>query len=229
MLDDDAELVEKMLDYFYLLDYGSDKDTGLCVVEANKDMNPTAPVIFINGLTDKNRWDLLKIQRRFPQFRVRECLETLTENHYDCARALRSMKFKEPEQRTIMSTKSVHGDSSNLPEVVPELATHASMYGIADKYGVQGLKSVSMQKLKAALRHNNWNLDYAQSYTSNMVEELAAAVQAAWTLTPESDKGIRALLLDSASKNKDILLAVEGFRDIIQQTPQFACDLLARA
>lgn len=101
------------------------------------------------------------------------------------------------------------------------------MYGIADKYGVQGLKSISVQKLKVALHHDSWSVDFILSYTSNTIEELAAAVQAAWTLTPESDQGIRAPLLRHAMRNMDMLLTMEGFKKVIQQTPQFECDLLA--
>lgn len=79
-----------------------------------------------------------------------------------------------------MSADNVHRDSSDPLRLVPEVAIHVSMYGIADKYGVQGLKSISVQRLKAALQYNSWNPESQQSYTSEMVEELAVAVQAAW-------------------------------------------------
>ena len=77
----------------------------------------------------------------------------------------------------------------NIPHLpIPELAIHASMYGIADKYGIQGLKSISTQKLKAALQA--WIPNSQQCYSSNMIGEFAAAIQAAWTSTPESDHGV---------------------------------------
>ena len=61
-----------------------------------------------------------------------------------------------------------------------------------------------------------------------MMEDLSTAVHAAWTLTLDLDKGVRAPLLDYALKNKEVLLEVEGFKLVIQQTPQFACDLIAQ-
>ena len=126
-----------------------------------------------------------------------------------------------------LSTDNVLRDD-NHRTLVPALAIHASMYGIADKYGIQGLKAISKQKLEAALESDAWIPDSGQMYPSNMMEELAAAVQTAWTSTPVSDNGIRALLLDYALKNKEMLLGMEGFKLVVQRTPGFACDLLAQ-
>ena len=61
-----------------------------------------------------------------------------------------------------------------------------------------------------------------------MMEDFGTAVHAAWTLTLDLDNGVRAPLLDYALKNKEVLLKVEGFKLVIQQTPQFACDLIAQ-
>ena len=102
------------------------------------------------------------------------------------------------------------------------------MYGIADKYGIQGLKIISKQKLEAALESDAWISKSGQTYPSNMMEEFGAAVQIAWTSTPVSDNGIRALLLDYALKNKQMLVGIEGFKVVVQRTPEFACDLLAQ-
>lgn len=85
-----------------------------------------------------------------------------------------------------------------------------------------------MQKLKAALGNRGWNQDSQQSYTPKMMEDFGTAVHAAWNLTLDLDKGVRAPLLDYAFKNKEVLLKVEGFKLVIQQTPQFACDLIVR-
>ena len=62
-----------------------------------------------------------------------------------------------------------------------------------------------------------------------MMEELATAIQATWTSTPSSDDGIRALLLEYSLKNKDVLTELEQFKLVFQDTPQFACDLVAWA
>ena len=123
-------------------------------------------------------------------------------------------------------SNSVSRKRNDPPSPIPELAIHASMYGIADKYGVQGLKSISTQKLKAALQYKAWIPDSQQCYTSDMIDEFAAAVQAAWTSTPESDNGVRAPLLDHAWQIRKVLLEAEGFKLVVELTPRFASDLL---
>lgn len=100
------------------------------------------------------------------------------------------------------------------------------MYGIADKYGINGLKTISADKLKAALQHDVWIQGTQHGYTPIMIEELTTAIQAAWTSTPASDDGVRAPLLDYVLKNKEVLLDIEDFKLLIQETPQFAWDLL---
>ena len=102
------------------------------------------------------------------------------------------------------------------------------MYGTADKYGIQGLKHISTQKLKAALQHEAWIPDSQRSYSSRMIDEFAAAVQAAWNSTPESDNGVRAPLLDHAWKVRKVLLEAEGFKVVVEQIPGFTWGLLAQ-
>ncbi len=101
------------------------------------------------------------------------------------------------------------------------------MYAVADKYGIPGLKSLSLQKLNSALQDTS-RVASLLGYTPKMTEEFMEAVQAVWTLTPESDNGVRAVLLDHALTNKETLLQTEKFKLVIQQVPQFACDLLAQ-
>ena len=125
-----------------------------------------------------------------------------------------------------LSSNSVNRKRNDPHLPIPELAIHASMYGIADKYGIHGLKSISTQKLKAALQHKVWISDSQQCYSSKMIDEFAAAVQAAWNSTPESDNGVRAPLLDHAWQIRKVLLEAEEFKLVVEQMPQFACDLL---
>ena len=60
-----------------------------------------------------------------------------------------------------------------------------------------------------------------------MMNEFAAAVQAAWGLTPDSDKGLRAPLLDHAWKIRKLLLRAEEFKIVKKEIPEFSWDLLA--
>ena len=127
------------------------------------------------------------------------------------------------------SANMLKRDSCHRLFLVPELGIHTSMYGIADKYGIQGLKKISLQKLKAALENYTWNPESRHLYTPNMMKELTMAVHTAWKSTPESDIWMRAALLDHAWRNKKVLLEVEEFKLVIQLTPQFAYDLFAQA
>ena len=128
-----------------------------------------------------------------------------------------------------LSANNVNRKRNDRQLPIPELAVHTSIYGIADKYGIQGLKGISTQKLKAALQHQAWIPDSQQCYSSNMIDEFAAAVQAAWNLTPESDSGVRAPLLDHAWKIRKVLLGAEGFKLVAQQIPEFTWDLTAQS
>lgn len=85
-----------------------------------------------------------------------------------------------------------------------------------------------MHKLKTALQNKAWILDSQQTYTSAMMQELAVAIQAAWTSTSQSDQGIRAPLLDYVLVNKEVLVQVEEFQLVVQHTPLFACDLFTQ-
>ena len=100
------------------------------------------------------------------------------------------------------------------------------MYRIADKYWIQGLKSIAVQKMKAALQNECWIPKSELSYTSNMTEEFSLAVQAAWLTTPKADNEVRSTLLAYAVEHKDLIGGVQGFKHVVQQTPQFSCDLL---
>lgn len=210
-----------MLDYFYLLDYKFDKDLGISVVKTEPDFTPIIPDIHsddFHGISLHN--DIFRLRKCFPQFGVDECWVALTENGFSYIEAYKYLADKEAKHGT-------NSNSINCLRLVPELAIHASMYGIADKYGVQGLKSSSVEKLEGALRRIDFDPNIAHSYISMVVEQFAAAVQAAWTSTLESDKGVRTPLLQYASKYKDILLTVEAFKNVISEEPQFAYDLLA--
>ena len=125
-----------------------------------------------------------------------------------------------------LSSNSVNRKRNDTHLKVPQLAIHASMYGIADKYGIQGLKSISTSKLKITLEHEAWIPDSQDCYTPKIINDFIVAIHAAWTSTPDSDKGVRKPLLDHAWEVRKVLLSADEFKLVVQQMPQFACDLL---
>ena len=74
-------LVKKMIDYFYLLDYESDKDTGLYMADTEL---AAAGELTLDDIEDSTRRvDTVMLRRFFPQYGVRKCFDALTENGLD--------------------------------------------------------------------------------------------------------------------------------------------------
>lgn len=234
-----------MLEYLYLLDYKYDGTTGLYIVK------PDLTIDEIEDLQARDEVNCLK--EAFPRHRVRVCFDILgQENGYDTAKLYLESKLDDtliqddclyakeaiqvlaryhnpepfPHLSKLTSYRSMNSDDLIT---VPQLAIHASVYGIADKYGIEGLKETSKLRLKAALQNEGCNPIAQQSYKTGLVQEIEAAIRVAWEPTPDIDHGIRALFLDYVSKNAEVLLPLEAFKHVIRQTPQFACDLLARS
>ena len=81
-----------MIDYLYLLDYESDEDTGLCVVE----IEPAAEADFaIEDVEDSETRDhIWALHRCFPQYGLRECFQALTTNHLDFSSAYDTLCYR---------------------------------------------------------------------------------------------------------------------------------------
>lgn len=62
-----------MIDYFYLLDYESDKDTGLRIAETEA---VAAADFTIED--DETREHVMRLHDCFPQYDMRDCFDTLT-------------------------------------------------------------------------------------------------------------------------------------------------------
>lgn len=87
--DDDPMLVKKMLDYFYVLDYESDEDAGLSMVETDGTGSTPATDLTIH---DVIRGMVMRLQRALIYRCERECLEALTENNFSYDDALLSLQ-----------------------------------------------------------------------------------------------------------------------------------------
>ena len=81
-----------MIDYLYLLDYESDKDTGLCMVETEP---AAAADLAIEDVEDAETRQWVKSFRRmFPECDVRECLEVMTKNSHNHFRAFDTLYYR---------------------------------------------------------------------------------------------------------------------------------------
>ena len=114
---------------------------------------------------------------------------------------------------------SQHG--SERPVMSWELAVHAMMYVVGHIYVIQGLKSTAAQKMAAALQVVDWKRN-----PQAKMEDFTMAVALAYSIVPQSDKGLRAVMVRSVKKHMKRLLKVPEFAEIVEFTPQFAADLL---
>lgn len=78
-----------------------------------------------------------------------------------------------------------------------ELYIHAQMYALADKYGIHDLKDLARDKFEIAAS-KDWN-----------GSGFPLAVQTVYTSTPESDHGLRDVVVDTISRHKKLLEKVE--------------------
>lgn len=93
------------------------------------------------------------------------------EDHYDCA-CYKSFKAEPGAMAPVQS-------SSRPPYVADPLTVHASMYVLGDKYQIDGLCELALDKFYSCLR-NHWNS-----------EDFIDAVRVAYTSTPNTDRGLR--------------------------------------
>ena len=86
-----------MIDYFYLLDYESDKDTGLCMVVTEPAAAADLAIEDVkNTLT---RESILTLQNHFPQYDVRKCLDALRQNAFDYLRAYHTLVNRNAKEK----------------------------------------------------------------------------------------------------------------------------------
>lgn len=97
---------------------------------------------------------------------------------------------KNTEQPVAKETDSqqdykVYEKTANAVEVANPLTIHASMYALGDKYQVEGLSSLAKEKFECCLHH------HAQT------EDFIAAVQIAYSTTPDSNRGLRNSVMEA--------------------------------
>jgi hypothetical protein len=81
-----------------------------------------------------------------------------------------------------------------------QLVLHAKMYEIADKYDVDGLEQLAQEKLRRSC-NSHWD-----------TKHFAPAAHYAFSTTPESDMGLRDIVVDVIADHIDMLnsFAVEA-------------------
>ena len=105
----------------------------------------------------------------------------------------------------------------------PQLAFHIATYHMGDKYGIHGLKGMASEKFAAALQ---W--DAGRPFSSISARALAIVISRIYDSTPESDKGLRHHILGFAKRHLKHLLALEDFKTVLAEIPEFSYQLLVK-
>jgi len=90
----------------------------------------------------------------------------------------------------------------------------AQVYQIADKYGMEDLKTHSQEKFHNAIT-TGWSMD-----------DFPLAISIVYESTPEQDRGLRDLAVEVSLQNIDKLLDRDDFRGLLRTTADFAADLI---
>ncbi|KAI8633609.1 BTB/POZ protein [Xylariaceae sp. FL1651] len=91
---------------------------------------------------------------------------------------------------------------------------NAQVYSIADRYIVPALKKYAKEKFSSAIRCG-WSMD-----------DFPLAIAEAYSSTPEEDRGLRDLVVETCNKNLNQLSKNQAFREALQATVGFAADLV---
>jgi speckle-type POZ protein len=90
----------------------------------------------------------------------------------------------------------------------------AQVYQIADKYGMESLKTHAQEKFRNAIT-TSWGMD-----------DFPLAISIVYGSTPEQDRGLRDLTVEVSLKNIDKLLGRDDFHALLKSTADFAADLI---
>lgn len=94
------------------------------------------------------------------------------------------------------------------------LAANAHIYTIADKYEILSLKEAAIQKTQRELRT-----------VRGKGPGFADALEAVWTSTPSSDKGLRNAYLHTIREKRKTLIKEDSFLQAVQSVEGLSVDI----
>lgn len=102
--------------------------------------------------------------------------------------------------------------------------TNAQMYRLGDIYQLPHLRQTAVLKVQYACSLSQTHMDTL--FGLRLEAELLAVVPLVYGSTPDTDRGLRALLLAHVAANWNRLSVDDAFQDVIAETPRFAIDLV---
>jgi hypothetical protein len=189
--DDEPKLVQLTLDYLYQLDYDfkAESVNGFAAEENQAPSGfaePESPVAQAIGI--------------FEDLAVAPAQEETAEDSLR-SRCKRSKKKKgryslvcdQASLDAIAFKSAAIKDTANREFEETELEIHAKLYALADKYGIDDLKDLARAKFaEAASKH--WN-----------TSSFPSAIQIAYSSMPDSDQGLRDIVIYTISQHMDLM------------------------
>jgi hypothetical protein len=105
--------------------------------------------------------------------------------------------------------------SDDTPKGFP-LLLHAQMYAMGEKYQIIGLKSLAKSKFEVVTKEN-WHDDMFSSTVDQIYKS-----------TPNSDRGLRDIMVDLACQHIASLELRQDFQEMLESLPLFTLDLLRK-
>ncbi|GAB7359802.1 hypothetical protein MBLNU230_g6971t1 [Neophaeotheca triangularis] len=219
--DDDEEAVEQMIHYFYHLDYLTEPTTAPSAIFRHR--------AYSNRRRDlRKKLDLSQVEDPLlaqagycgPQQPQGPLTPPHTSNGYDFA-GKGPQSPRSPKQRNRTPPLDVDSDSDEYESVDDEeedteaeshLLLHTKVYALAEKYDIPSLKPLAKRKFEMAM---------ACYYDS---PEFADAIEEVYDSTPDSDRGLRNIVLQ-AFKMHPQLANTQDVYSVIKSTPCLAAEL----
>lgn len=190
--EDDPKLIKLMIDYLYQLDYEIKPESCNGVItNGEPEITPISEPGSPGAQVIERFEDMLAPVEEEPLVAEEEPWEapkpkkTKSSKKKRTAASFGSLGFRYPQARFEKSDSSSSKNS--------ELNVHAQMYALADKYGIHDLKDLAREKF-AAVASNDWD-----------GKGFAVAVHTVYASTPESDYGLRNVVVDTLSEHRELL------------------------
>ena len=117
------------------------------------------------------------------------------------------------------------GHKRDLPDdpessYISELHIHAQMYGLADEYDIKDLKEEALWKFKLSLQ--------VVEEFENEQEKLLATIPLIYSTTPDSDRGLRDVVVDYGATNLEDIMDLPGLKSAANQAPIYMIEVLPK-
>ncbi|ERF77169.1 hypothetical protein EPUS_06449 [Endocarpon pusillum Z07020] len=187
--EDDPKLIKLMIDYLYQLDYEIKPESCNGVITNGEPEIPPIPEADAPVAPVIERFEDMAAPPLIAEEELRELTKpkkTKSSRKKRSAASYDGLSVLRYQQAWIEESDSNSSKNS-------ELNVHAQMYALADKYGIHDLKDLAREKF-AAVASNEWD-----------GKGFPVAVNTVYATTPESDYGLRNVVVDTLSEHRELL------------------------